>query len=406
MATIDTLKNKTGEIKGYKFRLCLGRDLNNKQIWKSHTISRPENLTPAKERKEVQRLCNEWEKQERTEFERTGKKDDKNKITLEEFINSHWWKDHVMDGTHKPSSIAFYKNISTDIVEYFNVHERKLSQIDIEAVKRYINYLRNTAKTKSGKNLSAATVQHHFNVLRVILEYARRLHYIPFDPCQDLTAKEKPQKEQKEIDFLKPEDARRFIKCLDEEPLYWKTLLTVMITTGLRRGEICGLQWGDINKDKLTLAVKRNVTIDTSAPEKYHIGTPKSGKERIVPISNDLYALLTAFKADQEQRYEVSFLDTAYIFCREDNGYKPLYPSTPTAWTAKFIERHNLPDVSPHDLRHTAATLAHEAGADMKEIQLMLGHSDIATTSAFYTGVTEEAQRRTVEGIEKLLKQA
>ena len=69
----------------------------------------------------------------------------------------------------------------------------------------------------------------------------------------------------------------------------------------------------------------------------------------------------------------------------------------------KFVKRNNLPKVSPHDLRHTAATLALESGADLKQVQELLGHKDPSTTMGFYTGVTEEAQRRTIEGIESLI---
>ena len=82
---------------------------------------------------------------------------------------------------------------------------------------------------------------------------------------------------------------------------------------------------------------------------------------------------------------------------------RPIYPTEPTRWTQKFIKRHNLPNVSPHDLRHTAATLAIESGASLKAVQILLGHQDSTTTMDFYAGITEQAQRRTVEGIESLL---
>ena len=82
---------------------------------------------------------------------------------------------------------------------------------------------------------------------------------------------------------------------------------------------------------------------------------------------------------------------------------KPVYPTEPTRWQSKFVKRHNLPNVSPHDLRHTAATLALESGANMKQVQGLLGHADPTTTMQFYSAVTEQAQRRTVEGIESLL---
>ena len=96
-------------------------------------------------------------------------------------------------------------------------------------------------------------------------------------------------------------------------------------------------------------------------------------------------------------------MPSAFIFCNEINPYMPLYPTEPTRHVAKFVKKYNLPNVSPHDLRHTAATLALESGANLKQVQTLLGHKDEATTMQFYAGVTDEAKRRTVEGIESIL---
>ena len=69
----------------------------------------------------------------------------------------------------------------------------------------------------------------------------------------------------------------------------------------------------------------------------------------------------------------------------------------------RFVEKHNLPDVSPHDLRHSAAALALEAGTNLKAIQELLGHADPETTMKYYAGITEEAKRRSIEGTEDIL---
>ena len=116
MATIVPKKDKAGNIKSYKIMACMGRDTQYKQIWRTCTIPRPEGLTPAKERKEVERLADAWEQAQKEEYSRSHSKEDKTKITLQEFIVSHWWPDHVLDGTHTPSSISFYKNMSDNII--------------------------------------------------------------------------------------------------------------------------------------------------------------------------------------------------------------------------------------------------------------------------------------------------
>lgn len=399
MASIKKNVAKSGEVT-YWVRACVGRDEMGKQVWRSCTLPSPE-LTPKKEEAEIKRQADAWEQEQKAEYERTHSKEDKAKITFADFVRFHWWPDHVMDGTHTPSSISFFKHTSDNVVAYFGA--KRLMQIDAETVKRYIKYLNTEATTKQGKPLTATTIQHYFGTLRNIMEYARRFHYIQFDPCQDLSQKEKPHRGKKRVDFLDPAQAQRFISSVNDEPLYWQCLLNVLITTGLRRGEAVGLQWGDLNAEKLELSVLRNVTIDASEESKIHIGSTKTGESRVVPVSRRLYGLLMAFKREQKEKYGAELMPTAFIFCNDANPYLPLYPTTVTRHVAKFIKQHNLPNVSPHDLRHTAATLALESGADLKQVQELLGHKDASTTMQFYAGVTDEAKRRTVEGIESIL---
>lgn len=406
MPGIEVKKGKSGEVISYKFRCCVGRDGQYKQVWRTATISaddsRIEGLTPAALVKKLNSIKAEWDEQQKAEYERTHSRRDKAKITFADFVYDRWWADHVMDGKHTPNSISFYRNLSNHLVDYFG--KRRLASIDAEAVKRYIKYLNTEAISEDGKPYSPTTVQHHFGTLRNIMEYARRFHYIQSDPCQDLSQREKPHRGKREIDFLEPEDARRFISKLEEEPLFWKCLLNVLITTGLRRGEAIGLQWGDIDSDKLTISVNRSVSIDRTSPDKLCIGTPKTEESiRTVPVTSRVFDMLTDLKHEQEYKYQVTFLPTAFVFCRASDPYLPCYPTEPTRWTRKFIKRHHLPNVSPHDLRHTAATLALESGADLKQVQMLLGHKDAATTMQFYAGVTDEGKRRTVEGIDGIL---
>ena len=401
MATITERKDKQGNI-SYLVRVCVGRDEDYKQVWRSTTIKRPEGLTPKKTKEEVDRLAKEWEREQRAEYKKTKAKESKDRITFAAFVRDHWWKDHVEDGSHTPATISFYKHMTDDLLAYFGPKKR-LAQIDAEDVKRYIKYCNTEAKTKRGEPYSPTTTQHHFNTLRSVLEYARRFRYIQFDPCQDLSQKEKPKRSKKQIDFLAPDDAKSFLTALDAEPLFWRAFMNLLITTGLRRGEAVGLQWGDIDPDKLTITVQRNVTIDKNSPEKYHIGDTKTGEDRTVPVSPRVLALLMALKDEHQKKFGAVIFPTAFVFCSAADAYKPIYPTEPTRWQRKFTERHNLPKVSPHDLRHTAATLALEGGANLKQVQSLLGHSDPSTTMSFYAGVTEEAQRRTVDGIENLL---
>lgn len=452
MATIQkNISKKTGQVINWKWTALLGRDESGKQVRKAKRVEPIEGLTPAKERDKMQRLADEWEEQERAEYiklkgrendSKAQAKKEKDKITLADFIDKRWIPNHVKKGVkqHTPDTIAFYTSMSNDIKAYFKP-SLKLSQIEKEDVLAYLAYMRNDAKTKRGTPYGSTTIQHHFSTLRNILNYAVYIEYIKENPCMKVRPDDRPQRDHKDIDFLDTDDSIKFITCLESEkekdfwrkrgltkkqieegkenPAWsvdfqrWKSMVNVLITTGLRRGELVGLQWGDIDRKNMMLNIQRNVTIDTTNkqetdPEKkIHIGQLKGrGKDetRKVPISKYVLGLLDQYKAEQEKKYGATLLPHAYIFNRENNPYLPMYPTEPTRMMSKYIKRHKLPNMSPHDLRHTAGYLAIESGSSVKEIQALLGHKDPALSLKFYVGITEKAQQKTVEGIESLLR--
>lgn len=401
-------KNSKGEVVSYKLMTCLGRDpQTNKQIWQTKTISvddpRIEGKTPAKLRQALVSIKLAWDEEIKEEYKKRGKRDtsNKDKITLHDFINNHWWADAVNDGEHTPSTISFYRHMSAIILNYYN-DRVKLSEVDTESVIKFVKYLRQTAKTKAGEPYSPATVQHCFKCLVNILDYAKRTGYIKENPCDNLSKKQRPHKQKKQIDYLDGEQAREFLRCLESEPLFWRCFENVLITTGLRRGEAVGLKWSDINADDLTLTVRRNVTVDKNAENKLYIGETKGKDDRIVPVSRRVYTLLMQLRAEQAETYG-ALMPSAFVFCRDGDPFTPMYPTEPTRWQRKFVKRHDLPDVSPHDLRHSAASLAKEGGAALEDIQQLLGHKDIATTIDFYVALGEEVKRRTSNSIESQL---
>ena len=270
-------------------------------------------------------------KAQKEDFEKTRSKESKDKITFADFVNKHWWPDHVEDGSHTPSTISFYRHMADDLLTYFGPRKR-LVQIDAEAVKRYVKYCNTEAKTKRGEPYKPTTTAHHYNTLRSVLEYARRFRYIQFNPCSDLSQKEKPKRGKKSIDFLTPDEAIAFLSAAETEPLFWKAFLNLLITTGLRRGEAVALQWGDIDPEKLTITIQRNVTIDKSSPDKIHVGPTKTGETRTVPVPPRVLALLMALKQEQQNRFKAVMMPTAYVFSSTADAYKPIYPTEPTRW--------------------------------------------------------------------------
>ena len=428
---IDIIKNNSGGVTGYKFRCCVGRekviDENGKehvkQIWRALYVSKDDaRIVDKRIDNTIKKLAayrTEWAEQQKKEYEISKterlqkatrkKKVNTDTITFREFVNDHWLKDSIIgNADHKPSTVNYYQFMAKDLVDYFG--DTKLIDIETEDVVKYVNYLR-TVKSRNGKTISPTTQKRHYQTLQTIFKYAMRVKYIKEDPLSTLSAQEKPKDDpDKRVDFLDETEAPRFIKCLEEEPIFWKAMVNVLITCGLRRGECLGLQWRDINPDKLTITVSRSVTINKYSEEKINVGPTKTGKTRIVPVSTRVYNLLLNLKTDQEEKLKQTIPEDGFIFSRTEDPYKPIYPTEPTRFMRKFVKRHNLPDVSPHDLRHTAATLAIIGGADEEKVQDLLGHADRQTTERFYIGVSEElkrrkeeSQRQTLNSIESIL---
>lgn len=417
---------KTGELLNYKWIALLGRDEHNKQIQLTKRVE-PEGLTPKAELKKMQRMADEWEAEEKqkhlaskeTAEERRRKERDRENMTIDNFIDNYWLPKHVKNGRHTPDTIAFYDYMSADIKAYFKDEvepDTKLKSIDKSTVLDYLMFLRTKARTKKGTPYGATTIQHHFSTLRNILELAVYLDYITENPCKKIRQNDRPQREAKEVDFLSEDEAVKFIDCLESQKeidywkssehtyLYWKTMFNLFITTGLRRGELVGLRWEDLNEDGKYFTIRRNITIDSTSDDKIHVGETKGKAIRKAPVSGYVLTLLLDLKTEQKEELGADVMPSAYIFRSLNDPYRPVYPTEPTRLMSKFVKRHGLRGLSVHDLRHSAASLAIQNGANVKQIQALLGHRDASTTLKFYTGITEQAQLATAESIDSVLR--
>lgn len=187
--------------------------------------------------------------------------------------------------------------------------------------------------------------------------------------------------------------------------------MNLLVGTGLRRGEAVGLQWQDVDLKAATITISRNVTFSRG---KIIVDTPKSSRSnRTLPITPGLVALLREWQAAQltewqgltiSKKVTPMLAPKAYVFGSETDPYAPMFPHTPTRWLKQFIKKHGLPDVSPHDLRHTAGSLMLAAGVSVKDVQDTLGHADPSTTLKFYAGTTPESLRKAADGLAAILE--
>lgn len=181
-------------------------------------------------------------------------------------------------------------------------------------------------------------------------------------------------------------ELKYILDCLEHEPLKWRAYMSLLIDTGLRRGEACGLKWEcvDLDDGKLTIAGNLCYT-----PTKgVYLDTPKSGKSRTVDIAPGVAVLLRQLRQEQA----ASGL-SPFVFNQEGSP-EPMHPQSPTRYMKKFAARYGVADLHPHKLRHSFASVAITNGADVASVSEKLGHADKSTTLRMYTHADEESVKR------------
>ncbi|MFJ4125196.1 site-specific integrase [[Kitasatospora] papulosa] len=200
-----------------------------------------------------------------------------------------------------------------------------------------------------------------------------------------------------------PEHTGLFLDHVAEDRLY--ALFHLVAFRGLRRGEACGQRWTDANLSAGLLTVAKQLVVN--GWEVYEDDPKTDARARTIALDSDTVQALKQHRAQQDkdrEKWGSAWAETGRVFTRE-NG-ELLHPANATRRFIELYEEVGLPPVRLHDLRHGAATLAHAAGAGLKDIQEMLGHSSITITSDTYTSLLPEADLAIAEAAARLVPRA
>lgn len=204
----------------------------------------------------------------------------------------------------------------------------------------------------------------------------------PMDKVERPKAR-KGEVQGKEVEAFTVEEVQHILDSLKTEPLKWQAFMRLLIDTGIRRGEACGLRWKDVDFEANTITVAGNLCY---TPEKgVYLDTPKNGHTRTVDVDRDVMKLLRSLRTSQK-------IISQYVFSQE-NG-EPIHPQSPTRYMKKFAERYDVPNLHPHKLRHTFASISITYGADIASVSEKLGHTDKAMTLRRYTHADQESMKR------------
>jgi integrase len=225
-----------------------------------------------------------------------------------------------------------------------------------------------------------------------------------------------PKAKQKEVAYLDESDALKFCNALLSAPVKWRTALLLLLYTGIRRGELVGLEWSDIDFKGNTISIRRTVQYITGDKYKYIDGNgthrkgqiiekePKTKSSmRVIAVDEGVTALLSNYRRwwlEQKILNGDRWISTNKLFIKENGGI--MHPDSITQYTDKFIAYHDLPHITPHSLRHTNISLMIAAGVDIKTVSARAGHANVTTTGNIYTHQIQSANARAAEKISNI----
>lgn len=450
MASIEKRSDTT-----YRITVSCGYDSKGKKIRKYKTITLPENMTEKQIKKELEK--------QKVLFEQSvenGSCLDGEKITLEEFIKV-WIKDYaekeLTPGTLNPYKtrlekriipslghiklsklqpnhlLEFYNNlaeggirldtyyqptdvlidklcsckwscISGEIPVSFKTYNRlkEGNKTNITTVKKLCEYYNEPIEVLfssygSNEKLSTKTIYHHHTLISSVLSTAVEWNLITSNPAERVKP---PKVIKKKSTYYDETELSMLFKALEEEPLLYKTIIYLAIDLGLRLSEVAGLEWKDLNIKESTIEIdkQRQYVSGYGIIEK----EPKTNSGfRVVSISETVLNMLKKYKLVQnENRLKAGnmWVDTDKIFTHEDGT--PIFPRLPSKWFSTFIERHNLPKITFHGLRHTNASLLISQGIDIVTLSGRLGHADKGVTLNTYSHIIKSKEKQVANNMD------
>lgn len=240
---------------------------------------------------------------------------------------------------------------------------------------------------------SPNTVRLIYLICKMSMRQAKQRGHVPDNVLNDVAA---PRKPRKEIHPLPETDVFKLFRNIRNERLF--PAFYLLVKTGMRRGELLGLKWEDIELEAGRLYIKRSL-VKTNA-KGVQFSEPKTARSRrMIPLNVEVVKVLREHRTRQDeekQKLGENYQDSGMVFCREDGV--PIYPDVLNGYFNRYLAKAGLPHYRVHDLRHTFATLMLKEDVHAKIVQDILGHASISTTLDIYShvvpGLKEQAMGR------------
>jgi integrase len=242
------------------------------------------------------------------------------------------------------------------------------------------------------RRLSPLTLAYIHSVLKSALEHAVREEEIPRNVARNVrTGTPRPRR----FNPLTADEARQFLAAAEGHR--HAALFELALRTGLRKGELLGLYWEDLDLDSGTASIRRTLQRTTSRGLAT-LPTKTISSERRIALTASCVASLRAHRARQAQEKEEAstrWQASGHVFTRPDGH--PIEPATLTRHFNALLREARLRPIRFHDLRHSTATLLLEQGVELVVIKELLGHAHIGVTATIYTHVRLRLQRQAID---------
>ena len=218
------------------------------------------------------------------------------------------------------------------------------------------------------------------------------------NPCRNVNV---PKGEKREKQVYTLEETEQFFMLLEIAPLKYRLLFTLSIYSGFRNGEMLGLEWKDIDYKNNVISIHR--TSNYTGEKGIYTDTTKTKRSmRSLKFSQFIMDMLKVFQAEQNTEKEklgTKWEDSDRLFTKWNGN--PMHPHTPYLWLKDFTSKHNFRFCDIHSFRHSTASILHDKGWSLKDIQEWLRHADIETTGNIYTHISQQRKQMTARDLEK-----
>ncbi len=386
MATIRKRGN------AYQIRVSCGYDTNGAHVEQTMTWKPTEKMTEKQIQNELKRQAVIFEEACVNGYLTSA-------VKFEEF-GERWFTEYA-DIKLKPQTVRTYHHLSRRV--YKAIGHLRLDKITVRTVQKFVNDLAKEKQyNKQGDEigyLSPKTIKEHVGFISTVFHYAEKMQMIQANPCKNVTL---PKITSKEREVYTLEEVQQMLSLFEnesEDNFKYVIFFTLAAFTGLRRGELLGLEWKDIDFGNNLISVVR-----TSAWTKergIYTDTPKTkSSNRIIKIPDDVKEKLIKYKAwqdDYKAKVGSKWIEHDRLFTKI-NG-EPMGLRSPYKFYEKFCKRTGMRFVNVHSFRHFAASVLIMNGIDVKTVQTCLGHNDANTTLQIYAHSFQRAQAMAMDSI-------